>query len=37
VAEASNEDTPGFIQPVKRAMRRKYTLREKVRIVLGGF
>ena len=37
VAEASSEDTRNFVRRVKRAIRRKYTPEEKVRIVLEGF
>jgi len=36
-AEARIQDTKGFMQQVKVAARRKYTLEEKVRIVLEGF
>ena len=36
-AEARTEQTRGFMQQVRVASRRKYTLEEKVRIVLEGF
>jgi transposase len=36
-AEAGTQETRGFMQQVRVAARRKYTLEEKVRIVLEGF
>jgi transposase-like protein len=36
-AEASTQQTKGFMQQVRVAARRKYTPEEKVRIVLEGF
>ena len=36
-AEASTQETRGFMQQVRVAARRKYTPEEKVRIVLEGF
>jgi transposase len=36
-AEASTQETRGFIHQVRAAARRKYTPEEKVRIVLEGF
>ena len=37
VAESRTKQTKGFMQQVRVASRRKYTLEEKVRIVLEGF
>ena len=36
-AEVRSEETKKFIQNIKRATRRKFTLEEKIAIVLEGF